>query len=193
MENKRFDPKNSDKLMNQARRDRLQPEKIMQHLDLKTEDNAVDLGAGPGLFTIPLAKQINGEVYAVDVEPAMLEKLKTNAEQEGVHGITYITSDLETLPLSDQSVTKVLNTFVIHEVDSAENAIREMNRILEPGGILLLVDWARIETESGPPLEQRFEADDMAERIQKNGFETEVMRPNPDENFAIKAVKTASC
>ncbi|WP_373895225.1 class I SAM-dependent methyltransferase [Virgibacillus natechei] len=188
MHNKRFDPKNADKLVSEERKAELQPEKIIEHLHVSEYDTVADLGAGPGLFTLALAKLTGSDVYAVDIEPEMLERLKRNAEAEDIKNIKTIESDLENINLADHSVTRVLNTFVIHEVTDINQAIDEMKRILKPGGYLLLVDWEAVETESGPPLEIRIPSKEMETLLKENGFSTELFQLDA-EHYAIRARK----
>ncbi|GAA0427948.1 class I SAM-dependent methyltransferase [Lentibacillus halophilus] len=188
MTDKRFDPKNADILMDQERRKTLQPEKIIDYLHVTKDDTVADLGAGPGLFTIPLAKRTEHDVYAVDIEPDMLERLKKNAEEEDIKNISLMKNDLENIQLADHSVSRVLNAFVIHEVESIDQAIDEMKRILTPGGYLLLMDWEAVASESGPPLEIRIPSEKMANMLQDHGFDTDMFRPGP-EHYAIQAKK----
>ncbi|WP_255259695.1 class I SAM-dependent methyltransferase [Lentibacillus sp. CBA3610] len=188
MENKRFDPRNADKLMSEERKAELQPEKIIEQLHVNEDDTVADLGAGPGLFSLALAQLTKSDVYAVDIEPEMLERLKRNAEKESIENIKVIESDLENIKLADHSVTRVLNTFVIHEVTDINQAIYEMKRILKPGGYLLLVDWEAVETESGPPLEIRIPSKEMDNLLKDNGFNTELYYLD-SEHYAIKAGK----
>ncbi|MBY7142488.1 class I SAM-dependent methyltransferase [Virgibacillus sp. NKC19-3] len=186
--NKRFDPKNADKLMSEKRKAELQPEKIIDYLDVNEYDTVADLGAGPGLFSLPLARLTDNDVYAVDIEPEMLERLKENAEAANIQNIKPIVSDLENINLADHSVARVLNTFVIHEVTDLSRAMDEIKRILKPGGYLLLVDWEAVETESGPPLEIRIPSKEMDNVLQENGFNTELFYLDAN-HYAIKAKK----
>ncbi|RYG73495.1 class I SAM-dependent methyltransferase [Lentibacillus lipolyticus] len=188
MEHNRFNPKNADKLMSKERQATLQPNKTIDYLQLTNQDTVADLGAGPGLFTIPLAKRTEKDVYAVDIEPEMLERLKQHAEEENIENIKRIESDLEQIDLADQSVNRVLNAFVIHEVGSIDRTIDEMKRILTPGGYLLLMDWEAVESESGPPLEIRIPSEQMEAMLQDHGFNTEVFHPS-SQHYAIRAKK----
>jgi len=185
---KRFHPKNADKLISEERKDTLQPEKMIEYLNVNPDDTVADLGAGPGLFTIPLAKLTEREVYAVDIEPEMLERLNQNAKKENIENITSVVSDLENIQLADASVTRILNSFVIHEVESIDRTIEEIKRILKPGGLLLLMDWEAVETESGPPLKIRIPSEKMESILKEHGFETSLFYPGA-EHYAIKAVK----
>lgn len=183
---KRFNPKNADKLMSEERKRQIQPDKIIEQLNVNNDDTVADLGAGPGLFTISLAKMTEREVYAVDIEPEMLERLKQNAEKEKIGNIKPVVSDLENVKLDENSVTRVLNVFVIHEVRSIDRAIDEMKRILKPGGCLLLMDWEAVESESGPPFEIRIPSEKMKSILEEHGFDTELTYPD-SEHYAIKA------
>src|SRR5699024_52095 len=166
---------------------KLQPEKVIDLLKVTPADTVADLGAGPGMFTIPLAK-LSKKVFAVDVEPEMLERLKKNAENENIENITYVNNDLEKIDMNDESVTCVLNTFVIHEVSSVTNTVEEMKRILKPDGRLLLADWEATGSESGPPLEIRIPSTEMEKILQNHGFQTELLQLN-SEHYAILAHK----
>lgn len=189
MESKRFNPENADKLMSEERIDKLQPSKLIEYLEVSKEDSIADLGAGPGAFAIPLAKLTHKPVYGIDIEHEMLKRLNDNAKAENLDNIKLLHSDLESINLPDESVTRVLNTFVIHEVGDINKTINEMKRILTPGGILLLVDWEAVESESGPPLEIRIPSKIMEGSLKEHGFETELLQAGP-EQYAIKAIKS---
>jgi ubiquinone/menaquinone biosynthesis C-methylase UbiE len=81
MAEKRFDPSKAQVLFSEERRTLLPVEAVVQHLELVPEDVVADLGAGSGYFTIPMAKQVKGPVYAVDIEPKMLALLKERVRQ----------------------------------------------------------------------------------------------------------------
>ncbi|SFD44961.1 Methyltransferase domain-containing protein [Lentibacillus persicus] len=188
MTEKRFNLKNADKLISEERKTTLQPEKIIDYLNVTSGDTVADLGAGPGLFAIPLAKRTERNVYAVDVEPEMLKRLNAHAAEENIENIKPVVSDLENIDLADNSVTRILNAFVIHEVGSIDQTIEEMKRILEPGGQVLLMDWEAVESESGPPLEIRIPSEKMGKMLKDHGFDISILYPSA-EHYAIKALK----
>lgn len=76
----RFKPEKAEKLLDPKRRELIPPDKVMEILDVQKSDIVADLGAGNGYLTIPLAEQTGEVVYAVDIEPKMLELLKARAE-----------------------------------------------------------------------------------------------------------------
>lgn len=183
---KKFNPAMADKLISQERRNMLPPEKIIDYLQVGQGDVVADLGAGNGYFTIPMAKRTNQSVYAIDIEPVMLNELKKSAEKEEVVNIEYLISGVDKTELTDSTMTRVMMSLVLHEVPNIDKALEEAKRILHPGGQLLLLEWKAIEMESGPPLEERMPSETIVELLKTKGFETEIIEVSP-QHYAIKA------
>lgn len=183
---KRFNPEKADMLMGLERKKRLPPNKIVGLLNIEPDDAVADLGAGNGYFAIPMAKQSENTVYAVDIEPKMLEMLKENARKEQVENIKYVKSDLDHIQLDDQSVSKVMISLVMHEVPDINRTLREIKRILKPGGMVLIIEWKAVETESGPPVYIRISSEEMVRLLEKKGFVTEVISFY-SEYYGVKA------
>src|SRR5690625_865360 len=135
---KRSNPDKANVLKTPDRMELLPPDKIIGHLDIKSSDTIADLGAGNGYFAIPMAQSTKQFVYAVDIEPKMLEMLKENAEQKQLENITYVESDLDRIQLDGESVNKVMISLVLHEVPNLDKTLSEIKRILKPGGEILI-------------------------------------------------------
>jgi len=187
MTEKRFNPEKAHILMSEDRKNMLQRDKLMEELNIGADDIVADLGAGTGFFTIPAAKRTNKKVYALDIEPKMLDLLKENAEAEGLENIVYVESDLDEIKLADQSVNKVVISHVMHEVPSIEQTLNEIKRILQAHGQVFVVEWEAIETESGPPLHIRIPSSEMVNKLETAGFHTELI-PIQSANYAVKAI-----
>lgn len=181
----RFDPKKVDKLVNSERRKLLPPNEILAHLSIQQLDDVADIGCGPGFFTIPAAKITVGTVYGVDVEPQMLHFLREEAEKEAVSNIKTVQSDAEHIDLADNSADKVFYAFILHEVGNLAQALAEMKRILRPSGKVLILEWEKKLTESGPPVDERLEATELKIELQQIGFKTTIMRPNPNHYMIL--------
>lgn len=182
----RFNPEEADHLLSEERKKQLPYDKIIEKLNLKPTDVVADLGAGNGYFTIPMTHYTKETVYAVDIEPKMLEILKNRAAKDQIENIHYVISDLESIPIDDESVNKVLVSFVIHEVPNIENALNEIKRILKSDGIVLFVEWEAVESETGPPLYERIPSKELSQILQNNGFQTTAFRLN-SANYVIQA------
>src|SRR5690625_1347859 len=185
MTDKRFNPAKANVLMSADREKLLPPDQIIGHLDIQSNDTIADLGAGNGYFAIPMAQSTKQFVYAVDIEPKMLEMLKENADQEQLENITYVESDLDRIQLDGESVNKVMISLVLHEVPNLDKTLSEIKRILKPGGEILIIEWEAVQTEAGPPLQHRIASEEMISVLEKNGFAAEVIPLNP--YYAIKA------
>jgi ubiquinone/menaquinone biosynthesis C-methylase UbiE len=81
-------------------------------------------------------------VIAVDVSPAMLERLALHAHEQGVNGIQLVHGDMRRLPLPDASVDVVISCYAFHHLvdDGKELSAAEVYRVLRPGGRLVVVD-----------------------------------------------------
>jgi len=187
MTEKKFNPDKAHILMSEDRKNLLQPDNLLEHLNVQKYDVIADLGAGTGFFTIPAAKRTQEKVYAVDIEPKMLGLLKENANKENIENIHYVESDLDQIKLADKSVNKVIISHVMHEVPSVDRTINEIKRILQQEGQMLVVEWEAIETESGPPHHIRIPSTEMKDILEKAGFDAEII-PIKQANYAVKAV-----
>jgi len=98
---------------------------------------AADLGAGTGFLTEGLVEK-GLSVMAVDQSQAMLDQMRAKFGDSAP--IDYRLGDAESLPLADETVDYVLANMVLHHVDSPPQAIREMVRILKPGGRIAITD-----------------------------------------------------
>lgn len=105
------------------------------------EDEVVDLGAGTGLLTLALAPAVRS-VTAVDLSPAMLDRLSQKAAAANLGNVRQLVGDLRCLPLADESVTLAVSNYAFHHLDDAgkELALSEVRRVLVPGGRLVLCD-----------------------------------------------------
>lgn len=184
---KRMDPARADVLFSEERKALLPPDSVIDQLAIRPADRVLELGAGNGYFTIPLAKRMPEAVIAVDIQPEMIALLKQQAEKEGLKNIEYVESSLEEIPLGPNTADKIFAAFSIHEADNLSQAVREMKRILKPAGQLLIVEWEAVTTENGPPFLGKIPIEEIVPVLQLNGFDVTVRRLNP-VHYAIHAM-----
>lgn len=112
-------------------------EKIYQVAEVEKGRTAADLGAGTGFITEGLIK--NGvNVIAVDQSIAMLQKLEEKFLSSGL--VKCLNGEAENLPIEDNSVDYAMANMYLHHVETPLAAIREMVRILKPGGKVVITD-----------------------------------------------------
>lgn len=120
---------------------RMLRQRILNVADPSPDDVAVDLGAGTGLLTIALARNVRN-VVAIDISTAMLDRLRQHAREQRVSNVNYVEADLRSLPLDDESVTLAVSNYTFHHLadPDKELALAEVRRVLAPGGRLIICD-----------------------------------------------------
>jgi ubiquinone/menaquinone biosynthesis C-methylase UbiE len=161
-------------LMSQERKQWHNPETILNEAGATKGMTMVDLGSGPGFFTIPMA-QMTGEkglIYAVDSNQTMLNGLKENIAKSEVNPniIKIVNSDVCHTGIPKKSVDLVLFANVLHEVEDKKAFFQEVRRISKPTAYIVDVDWKKIQTEHGPPFKERLSEDEANRVLAENGF-----------------------
>ncbi len=105
-----------------------------------------DVGTGTGILAQELAR-LGAHVVAIDHSPRMLEAARAKLEAAGIEGVDLRAGEAHALPLDDQSVDAAFTHMVLHYLPSPAEAIREMARIVRPGGSVVVVDFVRHEHE----------------------------------------------
>ncbi|HEX8497399.1 MAG TPA: class I SAM-dependent methyltransferase, partial [Actinomycetales bacterium] len=95
---------------------------------------ALEIGAGTGFFSLNLKQAgIIDQVHVTDLSPGMVAAAERNAERLGFT-VRGQVADVEQLPYGDDSFDLVVGHAVIHHVPDVEQALREVLRVLRPGG-----------------------------------------------------------
>ena len=151
---RRFDPDHFQRLESPERLRAMSPERLLRKLGLKRDMVFVDVGAGTGFFSLSAAALVGslGKVYALDVEPLMLEKLRAKGPPPWVEAISCAE---DRLPLADCLADIVFACFVLHEVERQEAFLMELGRVAKPRVPIVVVEWAKRRQPEGPPFEER--------------------------------------
>ncbi|MEW6323036.1 MAG: methyltransferase domain-containing protein [Acidobacteriota bacterium] len=145
------------------------PDRVIAALGLRADSTVADIGAGTGYFSLRLAHAVpRGTVFAVDVEPAMLEHIRTRAT--GAHVANIVTvlaaADSPNLP-KPVDVVLIVNTY--HHLPSRPAYFRNLRSFLAPGGAVAIIDLKK-NAPSGPPVEFRFEPAQIAAEMAEAGY-----------------------
>jgi ubiquinone/menaquinone biosynthesis C-methylase UbiE len=113
---------------------------VLRKIGMKEGMAILDYGCGTGRFTIPSAKIAGskGNVYAADSDSSALERVKKEAQKQGLENIETVccgSRDVSTR-LGDESVDMILVYDVMHEISDREGLLKELNRVLRLDGFL---------------------------------------------------------
>jgi arsenite methyltransferase len=153
-------------------------------------DRVLDAGCGPGFYVAELLDQVgpSGFVAGVDGSPSMLAVAAHRVE--GRPNVELHESDVTALPAPDAAFDRVLSVQVLEYVEDVDRGLRELHRVLRPGGRVVVwdVDWATLSWHSEQPerMERMLRAWDrhlsepslpptLAPRLRRAGFEDVVM------------------
>jgi ubiquinone/menaquinone biosynthesis C-methylase UbiE len=117
------------------------PEKILTGL-VSSGQTVVDLGCGPGFFTVAMAKMAGeaGHVIAVDLQPEMLALARRNAERAGMQSrIRFHQAQADSIGVIERA-DFAMAMWMVHEVPNAEKFLGEIRSFLKPGGRFLLIE-----------------------------------------------------
>jgi ubiquinone/menaquinone biosynthesis C-methylase UbiE len=104
-------------------------------------DHVVDLGAGSGYITLPLARDVRS-VEAVDVSEQMLDRLRAAAAAEDIANVHTRLADLTQLDMPDDSADVVVSSYALHHLTDNDKAalVARARHWLRPGGRLVIAD-----------------------------------------------------
>ncbi len=113
--------------------------------NLSDKSLIVDVGCGPGLLLRDLRQRYpHTTLFGYDITPAMIEYARNEVSFEGEHA-TFAVGDItsESLSQSDESVDLLVMVAVLHVLAEPLSVMKELKRVIKPGGTFLLHDWIR--------------------------------------------------
>ena len=122
--------------------------------NVKPGQKVLDIAGGTGDLAMAFAPKVgaNGQVFHTDINEAMLREGRNRLMDAGVNLPTLV-CDAEHLPFADAHFDVVTVAFGLRNMTRKEDALREMNRVLKPGGKLLVLEFSRV----AKPLEKIYD------------------------------------
>jgi len=122
--------------------------KILQEIGLEPGFRVLDYGCGPGAYIAGTAELVGkaGKVYALDLQPLAIRRVREIARKKQLTNVETICSDCQT-GLQDNSLDIVLLYDVFHTLGEPQTVLAELHRVLKKGGTLSFNDHHMSEEE----------------------------------------------
>ncbi|MGQ9632339.1 MAG: class I SAM-dependent methyltransferase [bacterium] len=120
--------------------------KMLEVFPLRDTMVVVDMGTGTGFVALGLAPFVK-KVIGIDASEEMLAVARRNMSERGIRNVEFKVGDIEDIPLEGSSVDAVFGNMVLHHAPHPGRAIRELARIVKPGGGVALTDLDAHENE----------------------------------------------
>ncbi len=105
-------------------------------------DTVIDLGSGAGndCFVARHETGPEGKVIGIDFTPIMIEKARINSEKLGYNNVEFREGDIDNMPVSDDIADVIVSNCVLNLVPDKQKVIKEIYRVLKPGGHFSISD-----------------------------------------------------
>jgi ubiquinone/menaquinone biosynthesis C-methylase UbiE len=103
------------------------------------DDTVLDVACGPGLIVCAFAPSVR-HVTGIDLTPAMLERGRVLAREQGLDNVEFREGDVLPLPFADASFSIVVSRFAFHHFERPAAVLAEMRRVCRPGGRVAVAD-----------------------------------------------------
>nr|WP_231999111.1 methyltransferase domain-containing protein [Mycobacterium sp. 1081908.1] len=129
-------------LNNPLRRVMMKPAGIIERLGLNGTERVLEIGPGPGFFSVEIAKRLDaGKLDLFDVQPEMLEKAERQLVRAGFHDVGFTAGEAgDGLPFPNGTFDVAFLAAVIGEVPDPRACLRSLRSVLKPGGRLVFLE-----------------------------------------------------
>ena len=113
-------------------------EKLLEFVKVEAKQDFLEVGCGNGLVTKYLAQEYSASVTGIDVDPQQIELALKDVD--GIENLRYLEADAADLPFGEDSFDVVLSFGVLHHIKNWLDALKEVKRVLKPGGYFVYAD-----------------------------------------------------
>lgn len=162
-----------------------------QYAQIKKGDTVIDLGSGAGndCFVARAHTGENGKVIGIDFTHAMIQKARINAQALGFNNVEFKEGDIENMPLGEAIADVVVSNCVLNLVPNKDAVIKEIFRVLKPGGHFSISDVVLVgQLPDALRKQAEMYAGCVSGAIQKQVY-LELIRLNKFENIIVNKEK----
>jgi ubiquinone/menaquinone biosynthesis C-methylase UbiE len=114
----------------------------LDRFGIRPGERVLELGPGPGAFTIEAARQTEpgGRLLAVDIQPAMIAAVEQKVSKSKLTNIETHVADAFHVPVGTASIDRAFLVTVLPEIPDRRRALKELRRVIKPGGMLSITE-----------------------------------------------------
>ena len=144
----------------------MKPYSLLEPAGVKADQIILEVGCGPGFFTIPAAKLVGeqGKVFSIDINPFAIESTKKKISKADVKNVEVKQLSIYETDFEDQSFNLAFLFGIIHSLD-LDKTITEIHRILKPRGIMSIQKRKSLHLVQKITQSNLFELDEISRRI----------------------------
>lgn len=156
--------------------DLIDADRLFEELNLKAGFTVLDMGCGPGDYSIAASSRVGDEglVYAVDLWEEAVDALFKRVSALGIKNIRMVVGNVrQPLPIGAAKVDVCLISAVLHDFVQegvAAKALEEVTRVLKPKGRLAVIEFKKIEGPPGPSVKIRLSPEEIERLVLPYGF-----------------------
>jgi ubiquinone/menaquinone biosynthesis C-methylase UbiE len=166
------------------------PEALISQMPIEKNHTLLDVGAGSGFFTIPLAESTSNKVYAMDPDRRMLGVIENKAKEKGLTNIELLQDYIENLSIQNNSIDFAMASLILHEVSSLPKVLSKIHEVLKAEGHLLCLEYEKDDLIiEGPPMSIRIGSQELIKELSLSGFEIIKKNLISDAIYTVLAMK----
>jgi len=164
------------------------PGEMLDALGIKPGMAVADVGAGIGYLTTKLARRVGptGRVYATDIQPDMLSRLRDRMEREQIHNVETVLSSQSDPRLPPGKLDLIVMVDVYHELTQPQRMLRKMREALKPDGRLVLVEYRKEDPTIPIRPEHKMSVAEVKTEVEAEGYALQdVLKILPRQHIVV--------
>jgi ubiquinone/menaquinone biosynthesis C-methylase UbiE len=165
----------ADWLVRSERESEEAPDAALDAIGIRKDSTVADIGAGVGYLTWRMARRVGpaGKVYANDIQPEMLQRLRQNIAEKGLANVETVLGTGTDARLPAAAIDLALMVDVYHEFSHPAEMLQSIRRALKPDGRLVLLEYRKEDPSIPIRPEHKMSVQEVRAEIEPEGFRLE--------------------
>ncbi len=164
------------------------PEAALDAIGIRPGMSIADIGAGIGYFSVRMAKRVGptGKIYANDIQPEMLTRLKRGVAAAGLNNVEAVLGTPSDPKLPARTMDLILMVDVYHEFSEPQLMLQKLRRALKDDGVLVLLEYRKEDPSIPIRPEHKMSVEEVKAELAPEGFKLDKVLENlPRQHILI--------